>query len=170
MNYSECCFDYARAGIALYGIYSEKNDRTKASVDLKPVLSLKTRVESVKMLYHGEGAGYGLTYSANGNRKIAALSIGYADGVPRELSNCGYVLCNGKMAPVAGRICMDQMLVDVTEIETVEAGDEAVLIGKSGNLEIQAEEMAQWAGTISNEIVSRLGERLERVPEGEQGC
>lgn len=170
LNYSECCFDYARAGIALYGIYSEKNDRTKASVDLKPVLSLKTRVESVKMLYHGEGAGYGLTYSANGNRKIAALSIGYADGVPRELSNCGYVLCNGKMAPVAGRICMDQMLVDVTEIETVEAGDEAVLIGKSGNLEIQAEEMAQWAGTISNEIVSRLGERLERVPEGEQGC
>lgn len=167
LNYSECCFDYARAGIALYGIYSTKNDRTKASVDLKPVLSLKTRVESVKTLYHGEGAGYGLTYSANGNRKIAALSIGYADGVPRELSNCGYVLCNGKIAPVAGRICMDQMLVDVTEIETVEAGDEAVLIGKSGDLEIQAEEMAQWAGTISNEIVSRLGERLERVAEGE---
>ena len=167
MNYSECCFDYARAGIALYGIYSTKNDRTKASVDLKPVLSLKTRVESVKTLYHGEGAGYGLTYSADGNRKIAALSIGYADGVPRELSNCGYVLCNGKIAPVAGRICMDQMLVDVTEIETVEAGDEAVLIGKSGDLEIQAEEMAHWAGTISNEIVSRLGERLERVAEGE---
>lgn len=165
LNYSQCCFDYARAGIALYGIYSAKNDRTKASVDLKPVLSLKARVESVRMLYHGEGAGYGLTYNAQGNRKIAALSIGYADGVPRELSNCGYVLCNGKMAPVIGRICMDQMLVDVTDIPQVKAGDEAVLIGKSGDLQIQAEEMAQWAGTISNEIVSRLGERLERVAE-----
>ncbi len=165
LNYSQCCFDYARAGIALYGIYSAKNDRENAAVDLRPVLSLKTRVESVKMLYHGEGAGYGLTYSARGNRKIAVLSIGYADGVPRELSNCGFVLCNGKMAPVIGRICMDQMLVDVTDIPQVEAGDEAVLIGKSGDLEIQAEEMAQWAGTISNEIVSRLGERLERVAE-----
>ena len=165
LNYSQCCFDYARAGIALYGIYSAKNDRTNASVDLKPVLSLKTRVESVRMLYHGEGAGYGLTYNAQGNRKIAALSIGYADGVPRELSNCGYVLCNGKIAPVIGRICMDQMLVDVTNIPQVKAGDEAVLIGKSGDLEIQAEELAQWAGTISNEIVSRLGERLERVAE-----
>ncbi len=165
LNYSQCCFDYARAGIALYGIYSAKNDRTKASADLKPVLSLKTRVESVRMLYHGEGAGYGLTYNAQGNRIIAALSIGYADGVPRELSNCGYVLCNGRMAPVIGRICMDQMLVDVTDIPQVKAGDEAVLIGKSGDLQIQAEEMAQWAGTISNEIVSRLGERLERVAE-----
>lgn len=165
LNYSQCCFDYARAGIALYGIYSAKNDRTKASVDLKPVLSLKTRVESIRMLYHGEGAGYGLTYNAQGNRIIAALSIGYADGVPRELSNCGYVLCNGRMAPVIGRICMDQMLVDVTDIPQVKAGDEAVLIGKSGDLQIQAEEMAQWAGTISNEIVSRLGERLERVAE-----
>ena len=165
LNYSQCCFDYARAGIALYGIYSAKSDRANAAVDLRPVLSLKTRVESVKMLYHGEGAGYGLTYSARGNRKIAVLSIGYADGVPRELSNCGYVLCNGGTAPVIGRICMDQMLVDVTDIPRVKAGDEAVLIGKSGDLEIQAEEMAQWAGTISNEIVSRLGERLERVAE-----
>ena len=165
LNYSQCCFDYARAGIALYGIYSDKDDRAMAEVDLKPVLSLKTRVESVKMLYHGEGAGYGLTYNACGNRKIAALSIGYADGVPRELSNSGYVLCNGQMAPVIGRICMDQMLVDVTDIPRVQAGDEAVLIGKSGSLEIQAEELAQWAGTISNEIVSRLGERLERVAE-----
>lgn len=165
LNYSQCCFDYARAGIALYGIYSARDDRANATVDLRPVLSLKTRVESVKMLYHGEGAGYGLAYSAKGNRRIAALSIGYADGVPRELSNCGYVLCNGRVASVVGRICMDQMLVDVTDIPWVKAGDEAVLIGRSGSLEIQTEEMAQWAGTISNEIVSRLGERLERVVE-----
>ncbi len=163
LNYSQYCFDYARAGIAFYGIYSGKNDSTKAALDLKPVLSLKSRVTSVKNLYQGEGAGYGLTYRTEEDRKIAVLSIGYADGVPRSLSNCGYILCNGKMAPIAGRVCMDQMMVDVTEIPRVKPGDEAVLIGRSGALEIRAEDMAQWAGTISNEIVSRLGERLERI-------
>lgn len=163
LNYSELCFDYARAGIALYGILSGKSDQVNAAVELKPVLSLKTRVESVKMLYQGESAGYGLAYHAGRDCKIAVLSIGYADGVPRSLSNRGQVLCNGKIAPVIGRICMDQMLVDVSGAGDVKAGDEAVLIGKSGDLEIRAEDMAQWAGTISNEILSRMGERLERV-------
>ncbi|EOT24596.1 alanine racemase [Eubacterium sp. 14-2] len=165
LNYSELCFDYARAGIALYGILSEKSDKINASVELKPVLSLKTRVESVKMLYQGEGAGYGLTYRTGSNRKIGVLSIGYADGIPRTLSNCGYVLCNGRPAPVVGRICMDQMTVDLSEVPQVKAGDEAVLIGTSGNLEIRAEDLAHWTGTISNEILSRMGERLERVLE-----
>lgn len=165
LNYSELCFDYARAGIALYGILSGKTDQVNAVVDLKPVLSLKARVESVKMLYQGEGAGYGLAYSAKENQKIGVLSIGYADGIPRELSNRGYVLCNGKQAPVIGRICMDQMLVDLSGVDQVKPGDEAVLIGTSGQLEVRAEDMAQWAGTISNEILSRLGERLERVAE-----
>ena len=165
LNYSEYCFDYARVGIALYGLYSQKGDQGYAAVDLKPVLSLKARVTTVKTLSKGEGAGYGLTYNAKMDRKIAVLSIGYADGVPRNLSNCGYVLCNGKLAPIVGRICMDQMMVDVTEIPQISPGEEAVLIGKSGSLEIRAEDLAQWAGTISNEIVSRLGERLERVAE-----
>ena len=120
---------------------------------------------TVKTLSKGEGAGYGLTYNAKMDRKIAVLSIGYADGVPRNLSNCGYVLCNGKLAPIVGRICMDQMMVDVTDIPQIKAGDEAVLIGRSGKMEIRAEDLAQWAGTISNEIVSRLGERLERVAD-----
>ncbi|MCI8484627.1 MAG: serine racemase VanT catalytic subunit [Lachnospiraceae bacterium] len=163
LNYSELCFDYARAGIALYGILSGKKDAVNVKADLKPVLSLKARVESVKMLYQGECAGYGLTYSAGENKKIGVLSIGYADGVPRSLSNCGYVLCNGRQAPIIGRICMDQMMVDLSEIDSVKAGDEAVLIGRSGELEIRAEDMAQWAGTITNEILSRMGERLERV-------
>ncbi len=167
LNYSQYCFDYARCGIAFYGIYSGKHDSTDARLDLAPVLSLKSRVISVRKLYKGEGAGYGLTYSPKENRKIAVLSIGYADGIPRNLSNCGYVLCQGKAAPIVGRICMDQMMVDVTEIPQVSPGEEAVLIGKSGSLEIRAEDLAQWAGTISNEIVSRLGERLERVAEQE---
>ncbi len=169
LNYSEYCFDYARVGIALYGVLSEKNDRLYQEITLKPVLSLKARVGSIRTLYQGEGTGYGLTYSAEENRRIAVLTIGYADGLPRNLSNSGYILCNGKMAPIVGRICMDQMMVDVTEIPQVHPGDEAVLIGKSGDLEIRAEDLAQWSGTISNEIVSRLGERLERVGKCHMG-
>lgn len=163
LNYSELCFDYARAGIALYGILSGKHDEINASVELKPVLSLKARVESVKMLYQGESAGYGLDYSAKRSHKIGIVSIGYADGIPRNLSNRGQVLCNGKIAPVIGRICMDQMLVDFSEVGQAAPGDEVVLIGKSGEMEIRAEDMAGWAGTISNEILSRMGERLERL-------
>ncbi len=165
LNYSELCFDYARAGIALYGILSGKGDKVDAPLQLHPVLSLKARVETVKTLYRGEGAGYGLAYRTGENRKIGALSIGYADGIPRSLSNCGYVLCHGRKAPVIGRICMDQMLVDLTDVPQVRAGDEAILIGRSGDLEIRAEDLASWAGTISNEILSRLGSRLERVME-----
>lgn len=165
LNYSQLCFDYARAGIALYGILSGKEDKVNALVDLRPVLTLKARVQTVRMLYQGEAAGYGLSYHAAKDQKIGALSIGYADGVPRSLSNCGYVLCNGKKAPIIGRICMDQMLADFTEAGEVQAGDEVVLIGKSGTHEIRAEDMAQWAGTISNEILSRLGSRLERIAQ-----
>ena len=115
------------------------------------------------MLYQGESAGYGLAYCAGKNQKIGVLSIGYADGIPRSLSNRGQVLLKGKSAPVIGRICMDQMLVDLSGIEHAVPGDEAVLIGKSGDLEIRAEDMAGWADTISNEILSRMGERLERI-------
>ena len=134
-------------------------------MELRPVLSLKARVGTVRMLYQGEGAGYGLAYQTGEDQKIGALSIGYADGIPRSMSNCGYVLCHGRKAPVIGRICMDQMLVDFTGIPQAKPGDEAVLIGKSGELEIRAEDLAGWAGTISNEILSRLGSRLERVME-----
>ncbi len=165
LNYSQLCFDYARAGIALYGILSGRDDKVNASMELRPVLSLKARVGTVRMLYQGEGAGYGLAYRAGENRRIGALSIGYADGIPRSMSNCGYVLCHGRKAPVIGRICMDQMLVDFTGVPEAKAGDEAVLIGKSGDLEIRAEDLASWAGTISNEILSRLGSRLERMME-----
>ena len=94
---------------------------------------------------------------------IAVVSIGYADGIPRELSNKGYALVNGCWANVIGRVCMDQLLLDVTGIPEVHAGDEVVFIGRSGGKEIQACEMAGSAGTISNEILSRLGERLGRV-------
>lgn len=156
-------YDYARAGIALYGVFSERSEGLEKIFDLHPVLSLKARIECVREVEKGEGAGYGLAWYADSARKLAAVSIGYADGLPRALSNRGHGLVRGKRVPVAGRICMDQLLLDVTDVPGVLPGDEVVLIGKSGKEEIRAEDLAAEAGTISNEILSRLGTRLTRV-------
>lgn len=163
LNYPDLACDYARVGIALYGAFSSPQDRTVAPVSLKPVLSLKARIECVKALHAGEGAGYGLSFTARREMRIAAVSIGYADGIPRGLSNKGHALVHGKKAAMIGRICMDQLLIDVSDIPQAAAGDEVVLIGKCGGKEISAGDFAKEAGTISNEILSRLGERLERV-------
>ena len=139
---------------------------------LQPVLSLKTRVAQVQMLQPGERAGYDLRFTARRETRLAVLSIGYADGLPRSLScGVGAVLLHGCRAPVVGRICMDQTLVDATEIPETAPGDEAVLIGNSGAEKITACDVAEAAGTISNEILSRLGARLERIavaPESDQ--
>lgn len=163
LNYPFSNFDYARLGIALYGVFSSSHDKVVSKINLKPVLSLKARIECIRLLYAGESVGYGLTYTATEEMKIAAVSIGYADGIPRELSNNGYALINGYEAPIIGRICMDQLLLDVSKVSDVDSGDEVVFIGKSKNKEITASEFADNANTISNEILSRLGNRLERV-------
>ncbi len=170
LNYPEYSFDLARPGIALYGCLSSKNDRVKADADLRPVLSLKARIASVKKLAAGESAGYGLTYTAGADRRIAVVTAGYADGIPRSLSNCGTVLVRGRKVPVIGRICMDQLTLDVTEAPGAAAGDEVVFIGCSRrgpgvscDAALTAEDMAQTAGTITNEILSRLGARLKRI-------
>lgn len=163
LNYPELGGDYARVGIALYGLLSTRQDTERCQVPLRPVLSVKARVASVKALHPGESAGYGLAFTADKEMRTAALSIGYADGLPRALSGgVGGVLIAGRFAPVIGRICMDQTLVDVTEIPAVQAGDVAVVIGESGDLSISACDLAGQTGTISNEILSRLGTRLER--------
>ena len=164
LNYPHIAGDYARVGIALYGVLSTKEDTCKWSGMLCPVLSLKTRVAAVKELYAGETAGYGLSFTAQRPMKIAVLTVGYADGYPRALSNGrGAVLIGGKRAPVVGTVCMDQMMVDVSDIPGVKQGDTAVVIGRSGDLEITACDLAEQAGTITNEILSRMGERPERI-------
>lgn len=163
LNYPKLRYDYARVGIALYGVLSMEGDRTVADIELKPVLSLKARITCVKTLHEKEALGYGLTYKAKEEMKTAAVSIGYADGIPRELSNKGCALVNGHRAAVIGRVCMDQLLLDVSRLPKVSAGDEVVFIGRSGDEEIRACEVAESAGTISNEILSRLGNRLPRV-------
>ena len=164
LQYPELAGDYARVGIALYGVLSQGADMESCRINLRPVLSVKARVALVKDLDAGEAAGYGLGYMAESNRKIAVLSIGYADGIPRALScGKGRVLIAESEAPIIGLICMDQLLVDVTDIPDAAAGDTAVLIGTSGSRQITACDLAEQTGTITNEILSRLGSRLNRI-------
>lgn len=163
LNYPEWAEDYARVGIALYGVLSTGADTEQWKGKLRPVLSLKARVAAVKALRAGECAGYGMAYTAGTDRTVAVLTIGYADGLPRALSGGrGEALLHGRRAPIIGRVCMDQTLVDVTGIPDVTPGEEAVLIGRSGREEISVCQWADRTGTITNEILSRLGPRLER--------
>ena len=130
------------------------------NTNLLPVLSLKTRVTSVRKVYKGEPIGYGLTSVANEDMHVASLAIGYADGLPRALSDgqCS-VLINGQRAPIIGKICMDQTITDVSRMQ-VKQGDIAVIIGTSGDETITANEIAACANTIPNDILSRIGSRV----------
>lgn len=164
LNYPELGGDYTRVGIALYGVLSAKEDTDKYANLLLPVLSLKARVASVRTLQKDESAGYGMAFTAVKETKIATLSIGYADGLPRNLSNgVGSVLINGHKAKIAGRICMDQTIIDVTDVPYVASGDIVTIIGTSGNEMIGATDIAEQTHTITNEVLSRLGSRLVRI-------
>lgn len=161
LNYPELPCDYARIGIAMYGILSSHAD-TLVRPDLFPVLSVKAKIMLVREVGANESVGYGRTYKASKNMRIAIVSIGYADGIPRNLSSQnGYVLVKSKKAPIIGRICMDQFTVDISEIEGVRPNDVVTVIGRDGHEEIRCEDFAVKSGTISNEILSRLGNRLE---------
>lgn len=162
LNYPEIKCDYIRPGIIMYGNYSSKGDKTKIVPNLKPVLSLKARITTIKEITKGESVSYGRTYIANGIKKIATVSIGYADGYPRNLSNKNVkVLVNHQYAEIIGRICMDQLVIDATKIPNIKQGDIVTLIG--GEKEILAEEISSKSDTITNELLCRLGDRLERV-------
>lgn len=164
LNYPELKCDYARIGIALYGVLSSPNDTTKLQLDLRPVLSLKSQVTLIRKIQNGESVGYGRTFIANKDSIIAVLSIGYADGLPRNLScGRGNVIINGYLAPIIGRVCMDQLLVDITDIPSVEVGSIATLIGKDDLSELSASEVADVSGSIANELLSRMGARLKFV-------
>lgn len=163
INYPNFLGDYVRVGIALYGVLSNR-ENISDNIKIRPILSIKVRVVAVKELYKGESAGYGLMYTADYDQKIAILAIGYADGVPRALScGKGRVLIHGCFAPIIGRICMDQMLVEVTEISKIKEGDIAVVLGQDAGKEITVYEWAEQTNSITNEVLSRLGTRLERI-------
>lgn len=163
-HYPELTGDYVRIGAALYGVLVNRADFVNYPAKLHSVLSLKTRVALTKDLPAGEAAGYGLRYAAQTDRKIAVLSIGYADGIPRALS-CGHgkVLIGGYKASIIGRICMNQMLVDITDIPGVKSGDIAVIIGQSGQCEITAYDIAQAGGISTYELLCHLGNHLKRL-------
>lgn len=166
LNYPNLRCDYARIGIALYGVLSTPNNDTILKPDLRPVLSLKTRVILIRTIRKGESVGYNRTFTAKRDSKIAILPIGYADGFPRSLSNGkGNVLIRGQRVPVVGRICMDQLAVDVTDIESISVGDTATLIGENEGETLPAPIVANDFGSISNEFLCRLGARLPVVVE-----
>lgn len=159
LNYPELNCDYVRPGIIMYGVYSDESEKTKIKVNLKPVLSLKARITSIKEITQGESVSYGRTFKADKNMKIATVGIGYADGYPRNLSGKNAkALVNGEYVSIIGRICMDQLLIDVSNLTKIEDGDIVTLIGEEK--QIKAEVVAQNSGTITNELLSRLGKRL----------
>lgn len=158
----EANFDIVRAGISTYGLYpSEEVDKT--NVKLKPALALKSHVAFVKEIERGTPVSYGGTFVAKEKMKIATIPVGYADGYPRSLSNKGYVLIRGKKAPILGRVCMDQFMVDVTQIEGVSFGDKVTMIGKDGNEILPVEVLSELSGRFNYEFVCDLGKRIPRI-------
>ncbi len=154
--------DFARAGIALYGVTSGVAPQRR--LPLRPVLSLRARVATVRELPAGAGAGYGLDFRPATARMLATVTIGYADGLPSCLSQQGgEVLLRGVRCPMVGRMCMDQLLVDVTAVPDAAPGDVVTLIGRDGCEALQAETVAAQAGILTNELLSRLGPRLNYV-------
>lgn len=151
---------YARIGTALYGVRSDRRP-VLSDLELRPVLSLRARVASVRRLEAGEAAGYGLLFRAERTTRLAVVSIGYADGLPRDLAQRGAeLLLRGKRAPIVGRVCMDQLMADVTDVPEACSGDTATIIGQDGEEGISAEDLAERCGTITNELLSRLSPRL----------
>lgn len=154
-------YEVVRPGISLYGY--QPGDEVARRVDLRPALSWTTRVAWVKEVPAGTAIGYGCTYVTREPTRIATLPVGYADGYPRALSNRGEVLIRGRRAPVVGRVCMDQIMVDVGHIPGVTIGDEVVLIGAQGAERITADDLAKKVGTISYEILTSISKRVPRI-------
>lgn len=169
MKYKEHYYDFVRCGIAMYGHYPS-DEVDKNALELKPALQWKAHVINIAEVEALRGVSYGATYVTNKEvTRIATLSVGYADGYPRALSSKGEVLINGKRVPIIGKVCMDQMMVDITDAGDVRIEDVATLIGRDGDEFISVEEMAEAAGSFNYEMLCRIGKRVKRkykyVPE-----
>jgi len=153
--------DMVRCGIAIYGLYP--SPEVNRSIPLRPAMALKSHVARVRTLPPGSSISYGRTYITPRPTTVALIPVGYGDGYHRLLSNRGEVLIRGKRAPIVGRVCMDQFVVDVSDIEGVRQDDEVVVFGRQGEEEISVEEVAAWAETINYEVVTSLLPRVRRV-------
>ncbi|KOS28708.1 alanine racemase [Bacillus anthracis] len=151
-----------RVGIGIYGMYPSK-EVNHSVVSLQPALSLKSKVAHIKHAKKNRGVSYGNTYVTTGEEWIATVAIGYADGYNRQLSNKGHALINGVRVPVIGRVCMDQLMLDVSKAMPVQVGDEVVFYGKQGEENIAVEEVADMLGTINYEVTCMLDRRIPRV-------
>ena len=154
--------DVVRAGITLYGLMPSA-EVGEGVVPLKPALSLYSHIVYIKKMHAGQSISYGGIYTAEKDILVATVPLGYGDGYPRSLSNKGYVLIRGKKAPILGRICMDQFMVDVTDIPQAVEGDRVTLIGFDGKEHISAEFLGDLSGRFNYELVCDLGKRIPRV-------
>lgn len=162
MEFSHHRLDMVRSGIITYGLYPSDEVDMQA-LELRAALEWKAHIVNVMDVPAGVGISYGATYVTQTPRKIATVSIGYGDGYPRNLSNKGYVLVHGSRAPITGRVCMDQMMIDVTGIDGVKTEDEVTLVGRDGGGCISMEEIAALAGTFNYEFACNIGKRVPRV-------
>ena len=160
-DYPETCCDMVRAGIIIYGL--APSSKLADRLDLVPAMTLKTVVAFVKEVQKGATISYGRTFTADRKMKIATVPIGYADGFIRQNAKDGYMMVNGKKAKIVGRICMDQTMLDVTDIEDVKTGDEVVVFGTGENGEPTADSLAENTGTINYETVCLVGKRVPRI-------
>lgn len=159
MMYPEMHLDMVRPGIIMYGLYpSEEVDKTK--LDLIPAMSVKAEVTMVKDTEAGRGVSYGKTYITDKKTKLATVPVGYADGYSRLLTGKAKMLCGGKSVDIVGRICMDQCMIDVTNVNNINVGDEVTIFGDTA---ITADDVAKWLGTINYEIICMIGKRVPRV-------
>ena len=162
LDMPEANMDVVRAGIAIYGLYPSKEVNQDA-VCLKPALSLYSRIVYIKTIHPGQSVSYGSDFTAKEDTRVATVPLGYGDGYPRSLSGRGYVLIRGKKAPILGRICMDQMMVDASQIPEAAEGDRVTLIGGDGARRISTEELGELSGRFHYELVCDLGKRVPRV-------
>jgi len=161
LNLPDLALDAVRCGIAMYGL--APNPRVPLPVELRPVMSLKTRVARVRTMPAGSNISYGGLYTTTQPTPMALVGVGYGDGVHRLLTNRGAVLIRGHRAPIAGRVCMDEFVVDISGIDGVREDDEVVIFGRQGEAQITADEVAAWAETISYEVTTAIQARVPRV-------
>lgn len=162
MEFDDHRFDMVRSGIITYGLYPS-DEVNKSALKLKNALEWKAHVINISEVPEGCGVSYGKTYVTKKSTRIATVSVGYADGYMRGLSSKGRVLIHGEYAPIIGRICMDQMMVDITHIENVQIEDEVTLVGTDGENKITVEELAEMAGSFNYEFVCGIGKRVTRI-------
>ncbi len=172
MLFPETHFDMVRVGISAYGMWPSNEahvavkQKADQEINLEPVITWKSLVAQIKDVPAGEYISYGCTHRVSRDSKIAIVPTGYYDGYDRKLSNQAYVLIRGKRAPLRGRVCMNMIMVDVTDIPEVEIEDEVVLLGRQGDENLSAEQLADWIGTINYEVPTRINDRVPRLISG----